>query len=215
MKKLIMFLAGLILVALMFGALLLSGAIYDTGNKATVDTFFFQPNNLFYQRPGDLKSINDLSADQLRNMLLNKYITEYFYVTPDVEELTKRMEGKTALRKMSARKVFTYWFENVAPEIEEMTNQRMLRTASLVSVTPVPGSDKYWRVEYELKTWEKPNNLALSPVVTRGVLNMEIVFRQKLKEEINGRPIEYYLESGQDPVAVFGFGIQDITIQEE
>lgn len=215
MKKLMMFLAGLILVALMFGALLLSGAIYDTGNKATVDTFFFQPNNLFYQRPGDLKSINDLSADQLRNMLLNKYITEYFYVTPDVEELTNRMEGKTALRKMSARKVFTYWFENVAPEIEEMTNQRMLRTASLVSVTPVPGSDKYWRVEYELKTWEKPNNLALSPVVTRGVLNMEIVFRQKLKEEINGRPIEYYLESGQDPVAVFGFGIQDITIQEE
>ncbi|MBO5740276.1 MAG: hypothetical protein J6R52_04415 [Alphaproteobacteria bacterium] len=215
MKKLIMFLAGLILVALMFGALLLSGAIYDTGNKVTVDTFFFQPNNLFYQRPGDLKSINDLSADQLRNMLLNKYITEYFYVTPDVEELTNRMEGKTALRKMSARKVFTYWFENVAPEIEEMTNQRMLRTASLVSVTPVPGSDKYWRVEYELKTWEKPNNLALSPVVRRGVLNMEIVFRQKLKEEINGRPIEYYLESGQDPVAVFGFGIQDITIQEE
>lgn len=215
MKKLIMFLAGLILVALMFGALLLSGAIYDTGNKATVDTFFFQPNNLFYQRPGDLKSINDLSADQLRNMLLNKYITEYFYVTPDVEELTNRMEGKTALSKMSSRKVFTYWVENVAPEIEEMTNQRMLRTASQVSLTPVPGSDKYWRVEYELKTWEKPNNLALSPVVTRGVLNMEIIFRQKLKEEINGQSIEYYLESGQDPVAVFGFGIQDITIQEE
>ncbi|MBO5662984.1 MAG: hypothetical protein J6S12_03965 [Alphaproteobacteria bacterium] len=215
MKKLIMFLAGLILVALMFGALFLAGAIYDTGNKATVDTFFFQPNNLFYQRPGDLKSINDLSADQLRDMLLNKYITEYFYVTPDLAELANRMEAKTALKKMSAPKVFAYWLENIVPEIEEMTNQRMLRTASLVSVTPVPGSDKYWRVEYELKTWKKPNNLALSPVVTRGILHMEIVYRQKLKEEINGRPIESYLESGQDPVAVFGFGIQDITTQEE
>lgn len=215
MKKLIRFLAGLILVALMFGALFLAGAIYDTGNKATVDTFFFQPNNLFYQRPGDLKSINDLSAEQLRDMLLNKYITEYFYVTPDLAELANRTDGKTALRKMSAPKVFAYWLENIAPEIEEMTNQRMLRTASLVSVTPVPGSDKYWRVEYELKTWGKPNDLALSPVVTRGILHMEIVYRQKLKEEINGRPIEYYLESGQDPVAVFGFGIRDITTQEE
>ena len=215
MKKLIMFLAGLILVTLMFGALFMAGAIYDTGNKATVDTFFFQPNNLFYHRPGDLKSINDLSADQLRDMLLNKYITEYFYVTPDLAELANRMEGKTALRKMSAPKVFAYWLENIAPEIEEMTNQRMLRTASLVSVNPVPGSDKYWRVEYELKTWGKPNDLALSPVVTRAVLHMEIVYQQKLKEEINGRPIEYYLESGQDPVAVFGFGIRDITTQEE
>lgn len=215
MKKLIRFLVGLILVALMFGALFLAWAIYDTGNKATVDTFFFQPNNLFYQRPGDLKSINDLSADQLRDMLLNKYITEYFYVTPDLAELANRMDGKTALRKMSAQKVFAYWLENIAPEIEEMTNQRMLRTASLISVSPVPGSDKYWRVEYELKTWGKPNDLALSPVVTRGILHMEIVYRQKLKEEINGRPIEHYLESGQDPVAVFGFGIQDITTQEE
>lgn len=215
MKKLIMFLAGLILVALMFGALFLAGAIYDTGNKATVDTFFFQTNNLFYQRPGDLKSINDLTADQLRDMLLNKYITEYFYVTPDATELANRIDGQTALRKMSTPKVFAYWLENIAPQIEEMTKMRMLRTASLVSVTPAPGSDRYWRVEYELKTWNKPNDLALSPETTNGVLHIEIFFLKQLKEEINGRPIEYYLESGKDPVAVFRFGILDITTQDE
>lgn len=203
------------LVALMVGALFLTGMIYDTRDKTTVDAFFFQPNNLFYQRPGELRPVNDLSPDQLRDMLLNKYITEFFYVTPDTADLANRLAGRNALPTLSSPQVFAYWQNNVAPEIEEMTNKRMLRTASLVSVTPVPGSDRYWRVEYELKTWEKPNNLALSPKITRGAMNMEIIYRQKLKDKLNGQPIVYHLESGKDPVAVFGFGIQDITIQEE
>ena len=57
--------------------------------------------------------------------------------------------------------------------------------------------------------------MAASPEVTRGVLHMEIAYKQQLKTEIEGRPIEYYLESGKDPVAVFGFGIVDITTQDE
>ncbi len=218
MKKLIAFLAGLALIALMFGALFLAGAIYDTGKKTTVETFFFQPNERYDQRPGDLKSVEDLSANELRDMLLNKYITEYFYVTPDTIALANRMAGTTSLARMSSAKVFNHWVKNIAPEIEEMTNQHMLRTASLVSITPDPGSDRYWRVEYELKTWPKSNDMATSPQITRGVLHMEIVYKKQLtkgSKKFNGKSIEQYLESGKDPAAVFVFGIQDITTQGE
>lgn len=212
-----MFFAGLILVALMFGALFLAGAIYDTGKKATVETYFFQPNNLYQHRQETPRAAHDLSSDELRDMLLNKYITEYFYVTPDKEELALRIGGQTSLRKMSTANVFEEWATNIAPEIEEMANANILRMASLVSVTPEPGSDKYWRVEYELKTWTRPNDLSAKPQITRGTMFMDILFLPEMRKSMNNGKlsIEKYLESGKDPVAVFSFRIRDITTQAE
>lgn len=217
MKKLIVFLTGVILIALMFGALVVSGAIYQTGGKATVETFFFQPNNLFFQRQTDPKSVQDLSSDELRNMLLNKYITEYFYVTPDVDELERRKSGQTTLRSMSTNAVFDAWLKNVAPDIEEMTDKKMLRMASLVSATMEPGSDKYWRVKYQLKTWARPNDLAATPEIKNGEMYMQIFFEPDMREKYkNPKEVIKYLEEKKgDPVALFKFGIVDITTQGE
>lgn len=216
MKNLIKILAGVSLVALMCGALFLSSAIYETSNKATVETYFFQPDYSFDRRQSTPKALQDLSDDELRNMLLGKYLIEYFYVTPDVSDITRRMEKKGTLATMSSGKVFTDWLENIAPKIEEMAKNNMLRTVSLVSIEPQAGSDKYWRVEYELKTWTHPNDLAASPEVTRGVLFMEIEFRRRLREIYKKQGLaEQKLEEGGDPAPLFAFGIVDITTQEE
>ena len=216
MKKLILFLISLILIALMFGALVLAGAIYETSNKTSIETFFFQPDDLFFRRQSDPKSLNDLTDNELRNMLLNKYITEYFYVTPDQENVTKRMAGRSPLARMSSKKVFESWLKNVAPQIEEMAQKNMLRTATLLSVAPQAGSDKYWRVEYELKTWERPNDLAVSPTVTRGEMYMQIVFNPGIRQEFRKHnKVTEYLENGGDPAALFMFGISDLTTQDE
>ena len=69
MRKFVMFLSGLLLMLIMFAALFLSGAIYDTGKKATVETFFFKPDDSFMQRP-EVASPSDLDSDELRNMLI-------------------------------------------------------------------------------------------------------------------------------------------------
>ena len=111
MRKFVMFLSGLLLMLIMFAALFLSGAIYDTGKKATVETFFFKPDDSFMQRP-EVASPSDLDSEELRNMLISRYITEYFYVIPNVENVTSRIDGKTSLNFMSHPDVFSYWKKN-------------------------------------------------------------------------------------------------------
>ena len=169
MKKLIMFLSGLLLMVLMCGALVLTGVIYDTGAKTTINTYFFQPDDNAIRRPGVPVSDLTLGADKMRERLIAKYITEYFYVTPDMSDVTRRREGRTSLRRMSLRDVFNTWLQKVAPEIENLAKNRALRTVSLISVAP-DTNNKYWIVNYELRTWRAPNNFASAPDVTRGTI---------------------------------------------
>ncbi len=210
MKKLIMFLSGLLLMVLMCGALVLTGVIYDTGAKTTVNTYFFQPDDNAIRRPGVPVSDLTLGADKMRERLIAKYITEYFYVTPDMSDVTRRREGRTSLRRMSLRDVFNTWLQKVAPEIEDLAKNRALRTVSLISVTP-DTNNKYWIVNYELRTWRAPNNFASAPDVTRGTIYLGINYAPGMRDTVGKQSVEDYLESGGDPAAVFKFVVIDVA----
>ena len=207
MKKLIMFLSGLLLMVLMCGALVLTGVIYDTGAKTTINTYFFQPDDNAIRRPGVPVSDLTLGADKMRERLIAKYITEYFYVTPD---MSRRREGRTSLRRMSLRDVFNTWLQKVAPEIEDLAKKRALRTVSLISVAP-DTNNKYWIVNYELRTWRAPNNFASAPDVTRGTIYLGINYAPGMRDTVGKQSVEDYLESGGDPAAVFKFVVIDVA----
>lgn len=210
MKKLIMFFSGLMLLVLMCGALVLAGFIYDTGAKTTIDTYFFQPDNNAIRRPGVPVDDRVLGADKMRERLIAKYITEYFYATPDMSDITRRKEGRTSLYRMSTRPVFNAWLKNIAPEIEELAKSRALRTVSLTSLTQ-DKNNKYWIVEYELKTWQTPNNFATSPVVSRGIVYLGINYVPGMRDKMGKQSVEDYLENGGDPAAVFKFIVIDVA----
>ena len=210
MKKLIMFLSGLLLMVLMCGALVLTGVIYDTGAKTTINTYFFQPDDNAIRRPGVPVSDLTLGADKMRERLIAKYITEYFYVTPDMSDVTRRREGRTSLRRMSLRDVFNTWLQKVAPEIEDLAKKRALRTVSLISVAP-DINNKYWIVNYELRTWRTPNNFASAPDVTRGTIYLGINYAPGMRDTVGKQSVEDYLESGGDPAAVFKFVVIDVA----
>ena len=210
MKKLIMFLSGLLLMVLMCGALVLTGVIYDTGAKTTINTYFFQPDDNAIRRPGVPVSDLTLGADKMRERLIAKYITEYFYVTPDMSDVTRRREGRTSLRRMSLRDVFNTWLQKVAPEIEDLAKNRALRTVSLISVTP-DTNNKYWIVNYELRTWRAPNNFASAPDITRGTIYLGINYAPGMRDTVGKQSVEDYLESGGDPAAVFKFVVIDVA----
>ena len=210
MKKLIMFLSGLLLMVLMCGALVLTGVIYDTGAKTTINTYFFQPDDNAIRRPGVPVSDLTLGADKMRERLIAKYITEYFYVTPDMSDVTRRREGRTSLRRMSLRDVFNTWLQKVAPEIEDLAKKRALRTVSLISVAP-DTNNKYWIVNYELRTWRAPNNFASAPDVTRGTIYLGINYAPGMRDKVGKQSVEDYLESGGDPAAVFKFVVIDVA----
>lgn len=208
-----MFLSGLLLMVLMCGALVLTGIIYDTGSKTTIKTYFFQPDDNAIRRPGVPVDDVVLGADKMRERLIAKYITEYFYVTPDMSDMTRRREGRTSLRRMSTRDVFDSWLKNVAPEIEDMTQNRALRTVSLVSVAP-DTNNKYWIVNYELRTWRTPNNFATTPETKHGTMYLGVRYAPGMRDTVGKQSVEDYLESGGDPAAVFKFVVIDVASHE-
>ena len=200
----------------MCGILILSGFIYDAGKKfnnninSATEVYFFQPNDRAIERHATPVTDIVLGADQMRNLLIAKYITEYFYATPDTSDVTRRKEGRSSLYRMSTRSVFSAWLTGVAPEIERLAQSHALRTVSLVSVRP-DADNNYWIVEYELKTWRTPNNFAIVPDIERGTMYLGINYAPGMRDIMNKTSVEDYLESGGDPAAVFKFIVIDVA----
>ena len=216
MRKVFLFLAGLLLVAVMCGAMFVAAAIYQTSNKATVVPYFFQPANNPVERPGVPVSPDDLGANatdlensQMYRRLISRYITQMFYVTPD-----STVEARyNALRHMALSNVLNTWQEFIAPEIKEMAMNKVLRTVHVIDIVP---EGDYHKVEYELKTWNKPNDMNALPEITYGTVYLKVYYKPGIRQEMvrTGQTVTEYLENGGDPAAVFRFGIEDMAIPQ-
>ena len=213
MKKLILFLSGLVLMCLTFGMVVVGAAIYDTASQQTVDTFFFQPANLSSQRIDKPKAINELTGDEIRTMLVDKFVTEYFYVIPDEKNAVARQEGKIGLRgHMASAEEFNKWSETVAPEIVEMASAGVLRMARVVDMELPADSENWWTVTYELTTWPVPNALAQNPEITRGIMYLKLSYKPGIRPTMDNEPFDMakFLEKGGDPSLIFMFRVDGI-----
>ncbi len=212
MKKLIMFFSGLVILALMFIALWFTSAIYDTANKINVETYFFQTNNLSAQRAGVPATADELGDELVRDMLIERYLTEYFYVIPDTNDVLNRVGGRTGLYNMSVRAVFDDWRTNVAPTIQKLAEDKVLRAVSVVSITP-PTDGAYWTIVYKMETWDRPNDFYVAPTVSYGNIYLNIRFEPGMREQVRGMPVEQFLEQGGDPAATFKFMVLDVATE--
>ncbi len=212
MKKLIMFFSGLVLMCLTFGMVVVGGAIYDTASQQTIDTFFFQPADLSSRRIGVPASLNDLSADKIREMLVDKFITEYFYVIPDAKNVAARLDGSIGLRRMVTPDVFNEWAQTIGTEITTMADTHQMRMARMLDMELPIDSDNWWTVTYELTTWEKPNDLSRAPVVTRGTMYIKLAYEPGIRPTMNLEKFDLgkFLENGGDPSLIFRFRVDDI-----
>lgn len=210
MKKLIMFLSGLVLLVLTGMAIYFAGGIFDAGRKQTIYPYFFQPNNSSAQRPGVPQTAEYMGESQFLNLLVRKYITEYFYAAPDAENIARRVRADSALALMSSSAVFDEWNSNEAKTIQELAENKSMRTAHVIDDIFQPNGSKYWVVNYELKTWEKPNDFGVAPTLTRGTMYMDITYDLSNIEGADIDAIHQYLEKGGDPAAVFNFRVNRI-----
>ncbi len=212
MRKLIAFLSGLLLLLTMFAALCLSSVIYDTGQKTTIDAYFFQPNEYYADRVDTPKTPVSIGSDAMRNMLIDRFITEYFYVIPDVNNIAQRTHSKTSVLKVMARSnVFQEWVKKVVPTLQKMAEEKKLRTVSVTDVYAAPDQENYWIVEYEFVTWEKPNDFSVPPTITHGQLYIKLLYEDGLRRPIKKESTEKTLESGLDPSVVFKIRIDAIS----
>lgn len=215
MKKLIEFLLGLILLGLMCVSLMLVSAIYDAGSKHTIDTMFFQTNNLSSMRLGVPAKVSDIGDAGMRRMLIKKFVNEYFYALPDAENIAVRIQGRTALAQLSSAEVFSEWKNGEAEVIQELAENKSLRTVEVKNpntITKPDGSD-YWVVEYELKTWDKPNDMNQVPKITSGLMYLDIIPESGLIEIRESVNVSKYLEAGLDAAALFKFMVVNMELQ--
>lgn len=213
MKKLIMFLAGLMLLGITCGMLFMSSAIYDAGRRHTIDTFFFQTNNLSTMRLGTPAPAADFGDDLMRDMLVRQYVHEYFYAVPDAENIAQRINGQSVLRSMSGAAVFAQWQDTEAQTIKSLVEDRGMRTVRVIGKITRPAESDYWIVNYELKTWPRPNDFFVAPKITHGTLYLNIVPETGLIETRDSIEIGKYLESGRPPAAIFKFRVQNLERQ--
>ena len=73
----------------------------------------------------------------------------------------------------------------------------------------------YWIVEYDLITWDKPNDLSVQPTVTPGQVYLNMFCNPGMRTELNGQSIEELLEQGKDPASAFKFGVWTVSSYNE
>lgn len=211
MKRIGIFLFGIIMLGFTFAALYLTGAIYDAGDRTTIDTYFFQPNNLSTDRPGEIQTPDEMGDMRIMNLLVDRYITEYFYVVPDRENIARRTRNNSILAQMSSAPVFTQWINTMANEIDKMAGEKSMRTAAVINDITRPAGGDYWQVDYELHTWRTPNDLDMPPEISRGTLFMKIRFEPGIRDFVVERGVHKYLDAGGDPASLFKFRVYEIV----
>ncbi len=215
MNKLAMFFIGIMTLVVIFIAMFFTGAIFDASRNGVIETYFFQINNFSYQRPGMPLTPKQLGDSKLFDLLVQKYVTEYLYVLPEAADITRRESTTGALRLMSNATVFEQWKATIAPEIREMADVGMLRTVSVD--VPLKYGD-FYQVEFELKTWQHPNNMDEIPMVQHGIMQLKINMQKSNKPEIKQEQLNtlhWAIEHKYDPVGVFDFGVSDVIIHME
>ncbi len=210
MKKLIMFLLGITMLGLVGGVVYLAGGIFDAGWNQRIFPFFFQPNNLSEMRPGVPQTAEYMGNSQFLNLLVRKYITEYFYAAPDPENIARRIGANGALARMSSNAVFEEWYSNQGAQIQRLAENKSMRIARVMDDIYQPSNGQYWVVNYELITWTRPNDFSVAPTVTRGTMYMDITYEMGMRNDVGIGVLHEFLENGGDPAAVFNFRVNRI-----
>lgn len=218
MQKSSLFFIGLFMLACMLGLLFFAGAIYDAEKKYSIDTFFFEPASKSANRVAVPVSADDMPDNFLRDMIISRFVNEYFYVIPNSKNAENRAKfqddtGKTTalygLAGPGHTNVYEDWKKNVSPEIIRLAGKRALRTVQVVGFGE--SESGHLIVEYELKTWNSPNDVMAMPDVTRGVLYMDIT--KNPIHVLQTADALKRLQDGVDPVSAFNFGVLDVIQQ--
>lgn len=217
MNRLKAFFIGIFLLFAILAMMVLASLIYNASERSSVKSYIFQMANNANQRVGILHNLDDISANDLRNQLIKKYVSEYFKVIPGDKNITNR----PILAHLSSATAFEYWKNNEAKYIEEMSNKKMFRLARVAddgiatyNTVDTNGDTKiaYYKVKYYTSVWPESNVLESEPVYDQGTMYLEIQFEPGIRKTIESKKydIREKLESGVNPAELFKFQVINI-----
>lgn len=219
MRRLFGFLIGLVVMCGVFASLYLTGAIYDTADQVVIEPSFFRLGLLASEQVGDIKTLADVQNKKLRDWLIQKYVHEYLYIEPDENNIAMRTEKNgfySPISYMSSTQAFEVWRNGMAEKIRADAAKGIRRTVFVFDEIITDENSDYLRVDYETKTWYKPNDMTEVPTVGRGTMYLNIARADKPVEV--QQPIERVqkaLLNGIDPAVVFRFYVNDVILEEK
>lgn len=216
MRKIQSFFTGIFLLATVFAMLVLATLVYRANENSSIKSYIFQINNSARQRVGNLQNLDNMSAADLRDKLIRKYVSEYFKVIPG----DTNVENRVALKNLSSQSAFQQWQQTEAKIISDMSEKNMFRTVREVGVATYNKNSgnsndeetMSYIVRYYTTTWTDSNVMGIEPIYDDGILYLEIRFVPGIRKTINGKnfDIRSYLESGKDPTGLFQFMVINI-----
>ena len=212
MKRLAGFFIGLLTMVMIFAVICLVSVVYDTSDKINVKPYFFRIS----QSIGAPLPVSQIGSRKIRDWLVQKYVTEYLRIAPDAKNMEARMErsGQSMVYVMSSDKVFKNWVKNVAPQMQELAGRGVRRTVKVFDEILTSETNDYLRVDYELKTWYKPNDMTEKPTTERGTLYLKLADTD-FQVVSNIEAVRNWLLHRGDPAAVFSFQVQDVVADQE
>lgn len=210
MKRMFGFFIGLLTMIMMFGIICLVAIVHDTSDRVQVKPYFFRIS----QSIGAPRSFAQIGPRKVRDWLIQKYVTEYLYIIPDVQNMTARMTAggaRSMISMMSSDKVFKTWAKDIAPDMRDLAENGVRRTVRVFDEILTSESNDYLRVDYELKTWYKPNDVTEEPTTTRGTLYLKLADTDFRAASDVVAVRDWLLRRG-DPAAVFHFRVDDVVM---
>ncbi len=209
MKKILGFFIGLLTMGAIFAVVCLTAIVHDTSDKVMVRPYFFRIS----QSIGAPLSFSQVGERKVRDWLVQKYVTDYFYIIPNSVNMADRIKGDGNFVAMrSSEAVFKNWVKNVAPRMQELAEQGARRTVRVFDEILTSESNNYLRVDYELKTWYKPNDLSEVPTTERGTLYLELAESSDFQVFPYPDAVRNWLIHRGDPAAVFKFWVNNVIM---
>lgn len=216
MRKLFGYLIGFATMICVFASLYLASAIYDTSEKIEIQPYFFRLGLLSTDQVGNPKTLADVQHRKLRDWLVQKYVYEYLYIEPGAANIDMRTTPNSVyspLSYMSSPNAFEKWRQTVAENIREDASNGIRRTVTVFDEILTNESSDYLQVDYETKTWYKPNDMTEVPMVKRGTMYLKVEYTGNIKQPIEA--VQKALRRGIDPSIVFEFYVQDVILDEK
>ena len=226
MSKIKSFLMGFVLLVITFIIVVLVALIYRANSRMSIKSYIFQTNNFANQRVGDLQDINDISAEDLRNKLIKKYVSEYFKVIPG----DTHVERRSVLYDLSTPTAYNQWLSSEAVKIADMSEKKMFRMVRVqddgIATLNRPANYDYknsngvkpiyYAVRYYTETWKEPNKMAVKPIPEQGIIYIEAEFEPGIRETLKGEKLDLkkHLQSKKSPVSLFKFKVTNIGNKE-
>lgn len=220
MNKIKSLFVGFLLLAAVFLMVLLVSLVYRANERMTIKSYIFQMSNYANQRVGTLQDINEISANDLRNKLIKKYVSEYFKVIPGESNVTNR----PTLKKLGPS-AFKKWEQTEAKTIADMSSKKMFRMVrvhddGIAMLNRSEGIDYsatgtapkiYYAVRYYMATWSESNSMETEPIYEQGTLYIEARFKPGIRPDVSVREP---LEKGLDPIELFMFEVTNVGNKE-